>query len=427
MRLLFIILFSFTYLHAYNFNLIKLNHDDSPTLLVVGGIHGNEPGGYFAPAILATHYKITKGSLWIVPDLNRVSIQSNMRGIHGDMNRKFSIIKSNDRDKQTVLEIKEVMLKKNIDLILNLHDGHGFYRKDYKNTIFNPNAWGQTCVIDQSKLDGECSFSDLGSIAQKVNSHLNANLLEAHHIFNIKNTKTKFEDEAMKLSLTYFAVTHNKPAFAIETSKNLSTLEQKIYYQLRAIEGYMQVMGIEYKRDFELDTLEISRILKKSGELIINSNIAINLYDIKRYINYLPMLPRHNSIELTNILGSFKRVQNHYDIYIGNKKITTIFPQRFKSIKSAKKVTIEIDGVDKEVAIASNVKVNDDFTIKANANLRVNVIGYSNSKIKNENMITISKSDLNKKFSLDKDGLSYRVEFYDGNSFAGMVVVNFNK
>ena len=52
-------------------NLIKKeNPDSNTTLLVIGGIHGNEPGGYYAPAILATHYKILSKNLWIIPNLN---------------------------------------------------------------------------------------------------------------------------------------------------------------------------------------------------------------------------------------------------------------------------------------------------------------------------------------------------------------------
>ncbi|WP_290456718.1 M99 family carboxypeptidase catalytic domain-containing protein, partial [Helicobacter rodentium] len=36
---------------------------DGPTLLVIGGIHGDEPGGYFAPALLMDFYQIQKGKV----------------------------------------------------------------------------------------------------------------------------------------------------------------------------------------------------------------------------------------------------------------------------------------------------------------------------------------------------------------------------
>jgi hypothetical protein len=155
---------------------------------------------------------------------------------------------------QKIIEdVKKLILHDRVSLVLNLHDGNGFYRKDYQNTIFNANAWGQTCVIDQHQLEDSSTFGNLDEIASKVSADLNSKLLKDFHAFNVKNTQTKFHDEQMKLSLTYFAVTHNKPAFAIETSKNLSSLAQKVYYQLNAIESFMKIMGIEFERKFELN------------------------------------------------------------------------------------------------------------------------------------------------------------------------------
>ncbi len=88
--------------------LIKKENPDSNTiLLVVAGIHGNEPGGYFAASILITNYTITSKNLCIVPNLNSESILKNRRGVHGDMNRKFSHVKHGDKDKEIIDEIKE--------------------------------------------------------------------------------------------------------------------------------------------------------------------------------------------------------------------------------------------------------------------------------------------------------------------------------
>ena len=124
-------------LNAYPFTLIKKEPDNfhTPTLLVISGIHGNEPGSYFATALLSQYYTIKKGSLWIVPDLNQLSIQNNSRGTNGDMNRKFADIDPSDPDYSIVKEIQEIIKEPQIGLILNLHDGHGFYRKEYQNTI----------------------------------------------------------------------------------------------------------------------------------------------------------------------------------------------------------------------------------------------------------------------------------------------------
>ncbi|MFT5661456.1 MAG: hypothetical protein ACI9TV_002102, partial [Sulfurimonas sp.] len=159
----------------------KTNKDSNTTLLVIAGIHGNEPGSYFAGSILATHYSIETKNLWIVPNLNKISIRDNKRGVHGDMNRKFSFIKEHDKDKKIVEEVKKLILSQNVSLVLNLHDGHGFYRKDFQGKIFNPNAWGQTCVIDQCKLNENQPFGNLNQIASQVKNNINKVLIQEHH------------------------------------------------------------------------------------------------------------------------------------------------------------------------------------------------------------------------------------------------------
>lgn len=77
----------------------KQNNDSNTTLLVIGGIHVDEPGRYFSASILSTHYKILSKNLWIAQDLNKPSIQANKRDLYGDMNRKFSFVKNGDKDR----------------------------------------------------------------------------------------------------------------------------------------------------------------------------------------------------------------------------------------------------------------------------------------------------------------------------------------
>jgi hypothetical protein len=404
----------------------KENNDSNTTLLVIGGIHGNEPGGYFSPAILATHYKITSNNLWIVPNLNKDSIQANQRGIHGDMNRKFAVIKKNDEDAEIVKEIKSIILSKQVSLILNLHDGHGFYRTKNEGSIFNPNAWGQTCVIDQCNLSKNEKFSDLNAIALTVQNNLNKNLLQNHHTFNVRNTNTKFDDEAMQLSLTYFAVTNDKPAFAIESSKNLSSLSKKVFYQLLAIEEFMKIMDISFVRDFDLSEQNVKELIKDYGSLKINNNILLHLSDVKKYLSYIPLNSKDNTFEFSHPLGSVKKVNNTYLVYIGNKQITTLRPQYFKMAKDCdENFDVSID--DKLVSLpsASDFIVNNSFNVSKKKDTRVNVIGYSARGVTNESGIDVNLKNLSHEFSVDNDNKIYRLEFYKNDEFCSMSMVHF--
>jgi len=410
-----------------NIQLIKKeNSDSNTTLLVIGGIHGNEPGGYFAASILATHYDITSKNLWIIPNLNAQSIIKNSRGIHGDMNRKFSHIKKSDKDREIIQEIKKIILSKKVSLVLNLHDGHGFYRKKYKGTVFNPNAWGQTCVIDQCDLNKSQPFGDLNNIAITVKENINKKLLKEHHVFDVKNTKTKYEDEAMQLSLTYFAVTNNKPAFAIETSKNLSHLSEKVFYQLLAIEEYMKIMHISFKRDFTLNEKTLQKLLKEYGTLKINGNISLDLTGIKNSLSYIPIKSKGNLFKFSHPLGKIKKIKGNYSVFIGNKHITTLKPQYFKMSKNCQdEFEVLIDGKPKMIPAVSNFSVNADFKVIKSDNLRVNIIGYHSAKHLDESDITIPYKSLNRYYSVDRAQKVYRIEFYKKDKFCSMLMVHF--
>jgi len=427
MKFIFTVLFISQLLYSNVIDLVKReNNDSNTTLLVIGGIHGNEPGGYFAPAILISHYKILSKNVWIIPNLNKASIMAYKRGVNGDMNRKFATIRKNDKDKEIVKEIKKTILNPQVSLILNLHDGHGFYRRNYDSTVFNPNAWGQTCVIDQCKLETTKEFGELDKIASRVAKHVNSKLLHKKHQFDVRNTKTKFDDEAMQLSLTYFAVTHNKPAFAIETSKNLSSVSQKVYYQLLAIEEFMNIMGIKYKRDFNLTEKEIKRVLKEYGKVTINNNIALNLNGIKSYLSYIPLKSSGNEFKFSHPLGAVKKKRGVYIVYIGNKKIAWLKPQYFKLAKDCpESFKFEVDGKEILVPKTAQIDAKKSFKVIPVDGLRVNIIGYYAKGHKDESGFDITYNKLNKKFSIDKKEKTFRIEFYKENKFCSMSTVHF--
>lgn len=410
-----------------NIQLIKKeNSDSNTTLLVIAGIHGDEPGGYFAASVLATRYTITSKNLWIVPNLNKESIRRNERGINGDMNRKFANISHKDKDKETVEGIKKIILEKKVSLVLNLHDGHGFYRKENQGTVFNPTAWGQTCVIDQCKLQQEQPFGNLNNIALTVKNNMNKKLLKQHHSFDVKNTNTKYEDETMQLSLTYFAVTNNKPAFAIETSKNLSTLSQRVFYQLLAIEEYMKIMGIQFERNFKLNENEIRKIIKDYKKLSINGNILLNLSNIKKSLSYIPLKSKSNMFDFSHPLGDIVELNGNFLVYIGNKRVTTLMPQYFKMSQNChENILLEVDGKRVKAHKTSKIYVNDDFKVIKRKGFRVNVIGYQKYGVIDESDILISLEGLSKRFAVDQDNRTYRVEFYNNDEFCSMLMVHF--
>jgi hypothetical protein len=428
MKIILFFLYLVSLSYALPFSLIKheTSKTEGPTLLVIGGIHGNEPGSYFAAAILSQYYTIGKGNLWVIPNLNALSIALNSRGINGDMNRKFADIQTSDPDIKIVQEVQKIITDPKVDLVLNLHDGHGFYRKEYMSTIFNPAAWGQTCVIDQGSLDGDHLYKDLNKIAMAVSNEVNNDLLEDHHCFDIRNTNTRFDDEEMKHSLTFFAINHNKPAFAIETSKNLPTLEEKVFYQLRAIEGYMRYMGISYTRSFDLNRENLKNILKCDGNVTINNTTTLNFENLRNELSFIPLQSTGNDFNFSHPLGFALKKSDKYDLYIGNRKASSLTPSFHEMAEPDDNITVEIDKYQKNITFATEFSVTADFkVIIHNQDMRVNIIGYSPKNGVNEANMYVSINDLDPKYSLDRNHQVYRVEFYKGNRFCGMILAHF--
>jgi len=409
-------------LHFNTYYLGDKNNNLKNRLLVISGIHGNEPGSYFAGAILAKHYKIKKGSLIVVPNLNFDSIIRNRRGFYGDMNRKFAYIKNNDKDRKIIQDIKKLILSSDADMILNLHDGHGFYRKRWISRIFNPRAWGQACIIDQDTLKG-VKFGNLDELTTKVSKSLNRSLDKSHHSFSVKNTNTKFTDEQMQLSLTYFAIRNHIPAVAIETSKNLKKLSQKVKYQLLAIEEFMKNMGIEFSRDFKITNQNIKKILYPKDDIIINDSFIIYADNLKKSIRYFPMTRKGiKKIVSTHPLVTIRKLKNRYDLMCGNKVLTKIYPDFVRKIKKIDFIKIKIDGKIKKIPIASKFTFKKRFKVLANKKYRVNIIGFSKRGIKNENMIEINADKILKRYSMNKNKKCYRIEIYQAKNFSGMIL-----
>jgi len=408
------------------FDIYRLKGDtEGPTLLIFGGIHGNEPGGYFAASILAKHYSVRTGNLWVIPNTHKESIMRYRRSINGDLNRKFSKISANDPDLPIIKEVKALITDPQVDIILNLHDGHGFFRQQYQNTIFNPGAWGQTCVIDQLKLDSNNSYNDLGCIAEKVSKKLNQHLLQNHHSFNVRNTQTKKKKNEMQHSLTYFAINNNKAAFAIETSKELKTTVQKVYYQLRAIEAFMQIMGIDYQRDFELNSENIQKITENNGNIVINGNISLNLADLRKNLSFIPLQSKQNVLTFSHPLGGAREANGFIDLYIGHNRISRLSKTHFPIEKCEGPFEAIVDGERKSIDLPSEVKIVSDIVFNAPKGYRLNVIGFTDPRYKNELGMKIAESSILKRFSLDREKTRFRAEFYKQDAFCGMVILNY--
>ncbi|MEA1955507.1 MAG: M99 family carboxypeptidase catalytic domain-containing protein [Campylobacterota bacterium] len=418
--------------NIFDFNIIKKGQENNNTLLVIGGIQGDEPGGFMSASLLTTHYDITKGSVWIVPNLNFYSIIKRSRGPYGDMNRKFAKLSKNDPEYKTVERIKNHIRDEQVKLVVNLHDGSGYYRKTYIDNLHSPYRWGQCSIIDQTNVNVK-KYGNLEEISSKVVKHVNKYLLKQEDIYNVHNTKTKDGDKEMEKTLTYFAINNGKAAFGNEASKSLPT-HKRVYYHLLALEKYMDIMGIEYKRKFTLSSLGVYNALNNDIYISLYDNkITLPLSQIRNILKYVPL--KDDDIvdfKASNPLLTIYKKDSSFVVQYGNRRLTRLKAQ-YKDHDNLDlnqiKVNFNIDSKDKSIPFGSIVEVKNNFIVEDSENYRVNVIGFTN-KNKKETGVKILKSNIAKRFSIDKRGRIYRVEYYtkgidNSDKFAGMVLVKF--
>ncbi|WP_266076801.1 M99 family carboxypeptidase catalytic domain-containing protein [Haladaptatus caseinilyticus] len=101
------------------------NDGDGPTALLVGGMHGDEKSGYRA-ATAITKWRVSGGTLVVLPRANQVAIRSNRReGTDGDLNRKFPT--GEKPESELAREIWGVVSRHDPDVVLDLHRSIGIY------------------------------------------------------------------------------------------------------------------------------------------------------------------------------------------------------------------------------------------------------------------------------------------------------------
>lgn len=441
---IFLALFAFSsVLAAPSFSLIKKGEENKEALLVIGGTQGDEPGGFFSANLLATEYNITKGALWVVPNLNFPSIVKNSRGTAGDMNRKFAKISPKDPDYKAVNFIKDTITHKDVAFVVHLHDGSGFYRPKFIDAKHSPARWGNCAIIDQSELKG-VKYGELEINANRIIKTINEKIKDKEHTYHLKNTRTAQKDSknAEQLnSLTYFAITKGKPAYANEASKELDVYT-RIYYHLIALEEYMRIAGVEFERTFRLTPKGIEEVMKKEIRLsLFDDRFLLALKEPRASINYIPT-PKYQQLSsnyqsqnpLIAIVDETRKNKNgkeskETNIYYGNRLLTSIRPQYFEFGHSLPAASVKIDGRDEIVTFGSKIYVDDNIIINSQKNVRVNVIGYENPS-KKETDVKITKKDIQKNYSIDKAGKIFRVEFYEQergkkDKFLGMFLVEF--
>ena len=219
----------------FELNIYRIHgHNPGRTLMIIGGIQGNEPGGFLS-ADLYADIALERGNLIVVPRANFNSILHFKRGVNGDMNRKFASegpknTDNEDNEDDEIVDILKSLLAES-DCLLNLHDGSGFYSPDWESDMVNPRRYGQSIIADADRhyVDRTQTWVELKTMADRVLETVNPQIQEPRHRFRFNNHRTQANDTIhaeQRKSATYYTLTSlGIPAFGIETSKSLPSTE----------------------------------------------------------------------------------------------------------------------------------------------------------------------------------------------------------
>ncbi len=124
---------------------------EGPTVLVIGGVHGNEPSGHRAARQIAT-WSVNRGRLVVLPAANPPALAARTRripgldGDAGDLNRHFEVMDDEVRPTGPAAPAIWTFIESiKPDVILDLHEGYGFRAAGSKSV--------GTSIITHRKVD----------------------------------------------------------------------------------------------------------------------------------------------------------------------------------------------------------------------------------------------------------------------------------
>ena len=134
-----------------------------PTVMIVGGIHGNETAGYKA-AEKFINYDLKRGTLLIIPRANQRAIENKSRMINsvGDMNRQFPTSSSSSADTVLTREIYKVVKDYKVVWLMDMHESIDYHK-------LNPDSVGQTLIY----YPANSTRSTVSNIVDSINRSVN--------------------------------------------------------------------------------------------------------------------------------------------------------------------------------------------------------------------------------------------------------------
>lgn len=149
---------------------VTLGTTNGPTVLLVGGVHGDEPAGA-AAAEQIRHWPITRGRIVVLPRANVTALAAGTRlmpglaSAQGNLNRNFPTAASNVTRGALAAAIWEFVRAQKPDWVVDLHEGG-----DYNAT--NRNSAGSSIIVGADEAARRCVTGMLDRVNATVTNRL---------------------------------------------------------------------------------------------------------------------------------------------------------------------------------------------------------------------------------------------------------------
>ncbi len=191
-----------------------------PVVMIVGGVHGNEPAGYTA-AGKVKDWKIKKGKLIVLPQANKKAVQNKTRTYNGDLNRAFPQSSSGTGNNTLAKSIYSAVKKYDVDWLMDMHEGYNYTKIS--------DSVGQSLIYYPT--------TTTKTMANAIVSKLNSGISTSYKKFTLYRYPVK--GSLARACGQYLGV----KAFIFETASKPS-LSVRVNYQMKAADTLLSRLGM---------------------------------------------------------------------------------------------------------------------------------------------------------------------------------------
>ena len=215
--------------------------DPGPTVLITGGIHGNEPAGSHA-ADQIRHWPILRGKLIVVPRVNRAGLKARTRWLPEfkddeglrDLNRNFPKAEQTGAVTSLARALWQFVKEQKPDLVVDLHEGFDFH-------ISNPKSVGSSIIFSASPKRMK--------LASQMLSAVNATVTDAQRKFELlsksgaaKGSLVRAATDSLGIDAFILETTYKNQAVSLRARQH-RTMVASLLRELRVIDrSYVDVL-----------------------------------------------------------------------------------------------------------------------------------------------------------------------------------------